>query len=248
MNGERKKKLKRKKLAAILLPILAVSVVLIASAVLLIVIRVDSVEVRGNFYSDRETVISAVLPEERDTRLYRVILKSIFGVGNEDAFVSCKIRLTGLQSAEINVRETNAVCRIETEDGNIFLNGNGVVLGAGAGNADLLPSLLGVKVLGVTELRKLETENDEELTGALTVLSYVRKFDLRPESVTVRNGNYEASFGDVTVKFGSVEHMQEKATELANQYPHYKGLKGIMHLESGFSEGETRKFTFEVVP
>ena len=247
MSNKREKKQKKKRTAAILAAV-SVTVVVIAAAVLLIVLRVDTVSVKGNFYSDRETVIRAVLPDENDTRLYRVLWKSLFGTGSESAFESCKLRLTGLQSAEITIRETSAVSAVRTASGIIFLNENGVVLGEGAGNADLLPSIERLTIRSVTELEKLSVEEESGLDGALEVIRYLKKFELRPETVRVSGETFEAVFGDVTVRFGTTAHLQEKATELSNQFPHYKGLRGIMHLESGFEPGENRRFYFEVLP
>ncbi len=246
-SGKSKAK-KKQRLRAVLLSVGSFLAILIAAAVLLYVLKVDTVAVKGNFYSSRETVLNRVLPEEDDYRLYKILWKSLFEVTDEEAFESLEIRMTGIQSCEITVRETEAICQILHRGAHLFLNGNGIVLGEGAGNADLLPTLEGFTVTRFQELEKIGLLEETELESALELLKHLQEFGLRPEKVVLTDGRYEAVFGDVTASLGEGVHLREKVSELSGQFPHFRTLKGVMHLENCDGSENQKRFYFEVRP
>ena len=238
---------KRSRRAAVILSAALVLVLLISAGVLSYVLKIETVSVKGNFYSDRSTVIRKILPEEDDYRLYRVLLKSLFGVDTGSAFVSAKIAFTGFRSAEITVRETEALAEVMRGGNHVFLNEDGIVIGEGSGNADLLPEIRGLLILTVTELETLNVSDPDAYRDVLMLARVMKAAGIRPEVIEVSEGTLKAEFGDVEVRFGNNRMLSEKCAELSRQFPHFKGLKGIMHLEAYEESTSENRFYFEVL-
>ena len=97
MTGKRRGK--KKKVLPFILFFGILFVLLVSATVFLYAMKIERVEVTGNTYSDRETVIERLFKSEDDYRLYRVFWKQFFGVEEKEAFSDCKVRLTGIQSA-----------------------------------------------------------------------------------------------------------------------------------------------------
>ncbi len=225
-----------------------VLILLVACIAFLILMRVERVSVRGNYYSNRETVIGRVFQNEDDYRLYRVLWKQLFGTGEKEAFSSCTVRLTGVQSAEITVVETEAVCQMVLGESHVFLNRNGIVLGSGAGSADLLMELGGFTVLSVSELEPIRVNNPSALLEGIEVILALKEQNVRVKSVLYEDGTFSAVIGQVTVLLGTTENIRGKAAELSGQAASFQGLKGIMHLENYLNDDDQKRFYFEVTP
>ena len=178
-----------------------------------------------------------------------MLLKQFFGVEEKEAFSDCKVRLTGIQSAEVIVTETEAVLRIKAGDTYIFLNRNGIVLGEGAGNVDELLEIRGFTILSGAELEPLVVNDAAGLKDGIEVIEALRGENIKADCVEyVSGGTFRVVIGDVTVNLGTTVNLLPKAAELAGQIPAFKGLSGIMHLENYTVDGEKNGFYFEVIP
>jgi len=239
---------KKRNLSWIFIPATIV-LLLAALSVFLYVMKVERIEVRGNYYANRETVEKLVFRSEDDYRLYRVLLRQFFGAGESEVFSEVSVKLTGIQSAEITVRETEAVAEMLLGDTHVFLNRNGVVVGQGSGNVDLLYDIQGFTVLSVTEMEPIQVNDREMLLEAIRVAMALSKERIPAENVQYAgDGTFRTKIGDVTVYLGAAEHLAEKAAELSSQIPSYRGLSGIMHLENCTEEDRKKGFYFEVIP
>ena len=248
MKNKAKKGKKKRNLSWIFIPA-AILILLIALSVFLYVMKVERIEVTGNYYADRATVEKLVFRSEDDYRLYRVLLRQFFGAEESDVFSDVKVKLTGIQSAVITVRETEAAAMMKLGDTNVFLNKNGIVLGEGAGNLDRLMDVQGFTVLSVTEMEPIGVNDRDSLLDAIQVAMALTKEGVPAEFVLYAgNGTFQTGIGDVTVLLGTKEHMAEKAAELAGQISAYRSLSGIMHLENFSEENRKNGFYFEVVP
>ena len=248
MKRDRAKKKKKKNLSWIFIPVTFVLLVA-AVCVFLYFMKVERIEVAGNYYTNRDTVERLVFTSEDDYRLYRVLKTQLFGAGESEIFSDVKVELTGIQSARITVKETEAVCQMLLGDTHVFLNQNGIVLGEGAGNVDKLMNIQGFTILSVTESEPLAVNDRAILLEGIRVILALVKEKVPAETVVYEgNGRFQAKIGNVTAELGTTDHLIEKAAELAGQIPAFRGLSGIMHLENYSEEDRKTGFYFEVVP
>ena len=248
MKDKKKTGKKKRNLSWIFIPA-TIIVLLAALSVFLYVMKVERIEVKGNYYANRETVEKLVFRSEDDYRLYRVLFRQFFGAGESEIFSEVRVKLTGIQSAEITVRETDAVAEMLLGDTHVFLNQNGIVVGQGTGNVELLYDIQGFTVLSVTEMEPIQVNDREMLLEAIRVAMALSKERIPAEYVFYAgDGTFQTKVGDVTILLGTPEHLAEKTAELSSQIPAYRGLSGIMHLEKYTEEDRENGFYFEVIP
>lgn len=240
---------KRKKwkwiLAAAALVILAV-----AAALVLYLVKVDKFEVEGNVQLKDSQVTELLYPEEEDTRLYKVLYAQITGLKKNDAFDSASVKVTGLKSAVITVKESAPAFVVATDVSVYYYNKNGIRLPEPEHVEVAYPKLAGVRIIRSELLRQpvLSPEDAATFEHCLEIFRLASELRLPLDFLSVTDGEFTVSFRKVRVMLGGYEYMREKLHEISYQYDQYEGLKGTLHMEGYDPDERGQSYWFVVDP
>jgi len=233
------------KIPAFLVPLVCV---LFFIAVLLFstfLIPIVNVSVKGNEHCQKEVVVNKFFTSSEDYRLSSVLKKWVFGI-HDDAFSSCKIQITGLQSCSIVVKEAEAVAQIYQEGSYIFLSAKGVVTGNLSVKDENILLIEGITLLSYQDFSKPKVESEQRLSDCLSIAEQALVVQILPDLLYCKEENYYITFGTVTVSLGQNVYMKEKLEEIYYQLPAYKNLTGILHIENFDLSDTSPYFFFEV--
>lgn len=202
------------------------------------------VKVTGDFYVSEETVEKTVFRSDMEKRLFFVLGKVIFGTHHE-YFDSLKVRMTGLQSCEIEAAEKKGSMQIFFDSRYWVLNEEGVILGSSDERDESLILLSQLQAVDVTEFQKVIVENDKVLSDALRLYQKVSNTAIQASEFSFLSKRYSIRIGDVHVCIGSLSHIDEKLHVILEQQDHYKNLDGTLHMEN-YDGTDTNGFFFEV--
>ena len=213
---------------------------------LLYLVRFDKVTVTGTEHVDREDALQMILPEE-ERRLSSVLFKMVMGPRSNDLFEKISIRITGLKSVRITVKEIPSDCVLEEEHGYSVVNEKGVVTEFCDSCPEELTILWGFSARGTARYEKVPAWNDELFTDALALAERVRAYGIPCERVYCSLRDYIFVTGKITVMLGGTEYTDEKFKTFLDLYPSLIGLSGTLHLDNYDPGSEDGKYTFEVV-
>ncbi len=212
----------------------AVLVILAAAAVLVLyLVKVERFEVKGNVQLTDAQVTELLYPEEEDRRLYKVIYAQIKGLRKNDAFDTASVKVSGLKSAVITVKESVPAFVIASDASVYYYNRNGIRLPEPEHVEVAYPKLAGVRIIRSELLKQpvLSPEDAAAFEQCLTVFRLASELKLPLDFVSVLKGEFTVSFRKVRVILGGYEYMREKMYEISYQYSQYDGLHGTLHME-----------------
>ena len=221
-----------------------------AGLIALSLIRVETVKVSGNVYAEDTAVEQWFFPDEKSRLLSRIFLRKALGFRRSAAFSESSVRLEGLRSCEVSVKENEAAFTVGMQDGSgiLIVTDGGTVLRKTSETPEHLSLITGIYALSDEVLVKAETDRPETFSQLLRVIRILREYDIESDTLYVEDGQFCLKMDDVIVNLGTDESLREKLTELGSQIPKLSGLKGTLHLENYDSSKSAGRFTFEVAP
>ena len=233
----------RRKLYRIIIEAVA-GILLIFVLVFFLGFRVTGVQVEGNsFYSDdqiknmvldapiaKNSILAGFLNTEKNTK-DAVMIDSIT--------VSRVNRNTLL----LQVKEKQMIGYIEFQGQCVNFDRQGIIQIITEDPLENVPRIEGINVKEAIEGERLTGINTSKLNTILSVGKMLEKMEEKPDRLAFNELNQLVMYyGDIEVRLGDDENMDEKINRLVGILPELEGMSGILHLENTTEDSESVVF------
>ena len=233
----------RRKLYRIIIEAVA-GILLIFVLVFFLVFRVTGVQVEGNsFYSDdqiknmvldapiaKNSILAGFLNTEKNTK-DAVMIDSIT--------VSRVNRNTLL----LQVKEKQMIGYIEFQGQCVNFDRQGIIQIITEDPLENVPRIEGINVKEAIQGERLTGINTSKLNTILSVGKMLEKMEEKPDRLAFNELNQLVMYyGDIEVRLGDDENMDEKINRLVGILPELEGMSGILHLENTTEDSESVVF------
>ena len=233
----------RRKLYRIIIETVA-GILLIFVLVFFLGFRVTGVQVEGNsFYSDdqiknmvldapiaKNSILAGFLNTEKNTK-DAVMIDSIT--------VSRVNRNTLL----LQVKEKQMIGYIEFQGQCVNFDRQGIIQIITEDPLENVPRIEGINVKEAIQGERLTGINTSKLNTILSVGKMLEKMEEKPDRLAFNELNQLVMYyGDIEVRLGDDENMDEKINRLVGILPELEGMSGILHLENTTEDSESVVF------
>ena len=225
--------------------IIGIAVLLIVFSVLLAVgiFKVEEVEVTGNSYYSKSEITELVMGEHKNS-LYLVFLYDYLD-GKDIPFVdSVEVTMESPSRIKIRVYEKTMIGYVEYMGSNLYFDKDGTVLESSNAILEGIPCIKGLKFDTLTLYQPLNVANTEVFEVLLSMTQMMKKYELNPDAITLKNDSTEIvlTFADVKINLGSGENMDEKASRIKTLLPDLADKSGTLHMEEYTNESTNISF------
>ena len=233
----------RRKLYRIIIEAVA-GILLIFVLVFFLGFRVTGVQVEGNsFYTDdqiknmvlnapiaKNSILAGFLNTEKNTK-DAVMIDSIT--------VSRVNRNTLL----LQVKEKQMIGYIEFQGQCVNFDRQGIIQIITEDPLENVPRIEGINVKEAIQGERLTGINTSKLNTILSVGKMLEKMEEKPDRLAFNELNQLVMYyGDIEVRLGDDENMDEKINRLVGILPELEGMSGILHLENTTEDSESVVF------
>ena len=225
--------------------IIGIAVLLIVFSVLLAVgiFKVEEVEVTGNSYYSKSEITELVMGEHKNS-LYLVFLYDYLD-GKDIPFVdSVEVTMESPSRIKIRVYEKTMIGYVEYMGSNLYFDKDGTVVESSNAILEGIPCIKGLKFDTLTLYQPLNVANTEVFEVLLSMTQMMKKYELNPDAITLKNDSTEIvlTFADVKINLGSGENMDEKASRIKTLLPDLEDKSGTLHMEEYTNESTNISF------
>lgn len=148
----------------------------------------------------------------------------------------------------ISVKEKKAVGCIPYLDSYVYFDREGIFIESSKERDESIPFFDGIQVNKVIKGEKLPIKGSTVLNTAVALATIFEKNETIPDHI-VFDENYEISliYGDITVRLGEDELLEDKMSRALAILDSLKEKKGILHLETVTANQKTVTFEGEVI-
>ena len=133
----------------------------------------------------------------------------------------------------VSVKEKDIVGCIPYLDSYIYFDRNGVFVESSTQRNEKIPFFDGIKVKKVLLNEKLPIKDKTVMNTAVALSTIFSKNDKVPDHIEFGDdGQISLLYGDITVKLGQDEYLEDKMTRVLAILPLVSGKKGILHAEN----------------
>ena len=207
------------------------------------IFRVDKVEVTGNSYYTEAEIEKLVMGENRNS-LYLVFLYDYLD-GKEIPFVdSVEVSMVSPSHIKIRVYEKTLIGYVEYMGSNLYFDKDGTVVESSTAVLEGIPCIKGLKFDTLTLYQPLNVANSEVFEVLLSVTQMMKKYELAPDAITLKNNGTEIvlTFDQVRINLGIGDHMDEKAARIKSLLPDLADKAGTLHMEEYTNESTNISF------
>lgn len=211
-----------------------VCAVLIFILVFFVGFRVTKVEVKGNkFYSDKEIkrmVLDA--PIDKNTILATMI-KTEEKTKDAQLIEKVTLKRKNMNTLVVQVKEKKMIGYFDYQGKCANFDRQGIVQILTEAPIENVPYIEGLDVKEVKQGEKLKGINTKKLNSILSVGKMLEKTDQKPDKLVFNDmKQLVLYYGEIEVRLGNDENMDEKMNRLVGILPQLEGMAGILHLEN----------------
>ena len=211
-----------------------VCAVLIFILVFFVGFRVTKVEVKGNeFYSDKEIKRMVLDAPIAKNTILAMMIKT--GEKTKDAQLIEKVTLKrkGMNTLVVQVKEKKLIGYFDYEGKYANFDRQGIVQIFTEAPIENVPYIEGLGVKEAKQGEKLQGINTKKLNSILSVGKMLEKTEQKPDRLVFNDmKQLVLYYGDIEVRLGNDENMDEKMNRLSGILPQLEGMAGILHLEN----------------
>lgn len=240
-----KKKTKSKKKMNIKWMALAIAVIAVLFFILIAVgaFRIRKVDVSGNSYYTEEEIKALVIGDKKNTLSLKLVYDHLGG--KEIPFIDhVEISMLSPNHIKIRVYEKMMIGYVEYMGSNLYFDKDGTVVESSGEILDGIPCIKGLEFDTLTLYHPLNVPNEEVFELLLSMNQMMKKYDLDPDVITLKNEGTEIvlTFAKVRINLGTKEHMDEKAAQIKNLLPDLADKSGVLHMEEYTNESTIISF------
>lgn len=207
------------------------------------IFRVDQVEVTGNSYYSESEIAELVMDGHKNS-LYLMFLYDYLD-GKEIPFVdSVEVSLVSPNHIRIRVYEKMLIGYVEYMGSNLYFDKDGTVVESSNEVLEGIPCIKGLKFDTLALYQPLNVANDKVFEMLLSMTQMMKKYDLAPDAITLKNDSTEIvlTFDQVRINLGAGENMDEKAARIKSLLPTLENMSGVLHMEEYTNESTNISF------
>ena len=228
--------------------IAGIAVLVLALFVLIAVgiFKVEKVEVTGNSYYTEAEIADLVMGENENS-LYLTFLYNYLD-GKEIPFVdSVEVSMESPSHIKIRVYEKTLIGYVEYMGSNLYFDKDGTVVESSNEVLEGIPCIKGLKFDTLTLYQPLNVEHTEVFEMLLSMTQMMKKYELDPDAITLKNDSTEIvlTFANVKINLGTGENMDEKASRIKTLLPDLADKSGTLHMEEYTNESTNISFMKE---
>lgn len=207
------------------------------------IFKVEKVEVTGNSYYTESEIADLVMGEYENS-LYLTFLYNYLD-GKEIPFVdSVEVSMESPSHIKIRVYEKTLIGYVEYMGSNLYFDKDGTVVESSNEVLEGIPCIKGLKFDTLTLYQPLNVENTEVFEMLLSMTQMMKKYELDPDAITLKNDSTEIvlTFANVKINLGTGENMDEKASRIKTLLPDLADKSGTLHMEEYTNESTNISF------
>ena len=218
---------------------------LIASGVLFYIgkhYHVETIYVEGNVHYTNEEIIQMVTSERLgDNSLYLSLKYKNKGIRGIPFIENMDVKVLAPDTIKIVVYEKAVAGYVEYLDK--YFDKDGTVVEASDAKTAGIPQVTGIPFNQVVLYEPLPVDNQEVFKEILYMTQILSKYEISADKIYF-DDSYEMTlyFGDVRVKLGNDDNVEEKISRLKHILPAAAGTKGVFHMENYSGSGSNVTF------
>lgn len=223
----------KRKLYRILIEAVVVAL-FIAALVFFVGFRVTKVQIEGNQYYTDEEIKKMVLDAPNAGNSILVMLTKTEEKTKDAQMIDhVTIKRKNRNTIVVNVKEKQMVGCLEFQGQYVNFDRQGVIQIITDEQMEGVPLIDGLSVKSVKVGQKLKGINSKKLNTILSVGKMLEKSEQKPDRLVFNDMNQLVLYyGEVEIRLGSDENMDEKMNRLSGILPQLEGMEGILHLEN----------------
>ena len=223
----------KRKLYRILIEAVVVAL-FIAALVFFVGFRVTKVQIEGNQYYTDEKIKKMVLDAPNAGNSILVMLTKTEEKTKDAQMIDhVTIKRKNRNTIVVNVKEKQMVGCLEFQGQYVNFDRQGVIQIITDEQMEGVPLIDGLSVKSVKVGQKLKGINTKKLNTILSVGKMLEKSEQKPDRLVFNDMNQLVLYyGEVEIRLGSDENMDEKMNRLSGILPQLEGMEGILHLEN----------------
>jgi|GEM_PF-30543 len=236
---ERRKQGIRIRRMEILLLILGILLVLVTA-------RFQSIEITGNRRYSEEEIRGMLFPGSWDTDSFYQFLKERTREHAEYPFIeSYELHWKGPLKLKVRVREKNVVAYVGFMSSRFYFDRDGMVVESTQEPLEGVPRIEGLDFGSISLHKRISVKNDRVFHDIMNLTNALSELQISCESIRYDDSlNATLNLGDIRVKLGADQDMEEKISCLREILPKLSGRRGELDLSTYLDRGGRDSFIF----
>lgn len=236
---ERRKQGIRIRRMEILLLILGILLVLVTA-------RFQSIEITGNRRYSEEEIRAMLFPGSWDTDSFYQFLKEHTREHAEYPFIeSYELHWKGPLKLKVRVREKNVVAYVGFMSSRFYFDRDGMVVESTQEPLEGVPRIEGLDFGSISLHKRISVKNDRVFHDIMNLTNALSELQISCESIRYDDSlNATLNLGDIRVKLGADQDMEEKISCLREILPKLSGRRGELDLSTYLDRGGRDSFIF----
>ncbi len=211
-----------------------VCAILIFALVFFVGFRVTKVEVKGNeFYTDKEIKKMVLDAPIAKNTILAMMIKTEEKTKDAQLIEKVTLKRENMNTLVVQVKEKKLIGYFDYEGKYANFDRQGVVQILTEEPIKDVPYIEGLDVKDVKQGEKLKGVNTKKLNSILSVGKMLEKTEQKPDKLVFNEmKQLVLYYGEIEVRLGSDENMDEKMNRLVGILPQLEGMEGILHLEN----------------
>lgn len=211
-----------------------VCAVLIFILVFFVGFRVTKVEVKGNkFYSDKEIKRMVLDAPIAKNTILAMMIKTEEKTKDAQLIEKVTLKRKNMNTLVVQVKEKKMIGYFDYQGKCANFDRQGIVQILTEAPIENVPYIEGLDVKEVKQGEKLKGINTKKLNSILSVGKMLEKTDQKPDKLVFNDKKQLVLYyGEIEVRLGNDENMDEKMNRLVGILPQLEGMAGILHLEN----------------
>ena len=207
------------------------------------IFKVEKVEVTGNSYYTESEIADLVMGEYENS-LYLTFLYNYLDGKEIPVVDSVEVSMESPSHIKIRVYEKTLIGYVEYMGSNLYFDKDGTVVESSNEVLEGIPCIKGLKFDTLTLYQPLNVENTEVFEMLLSMTQMMKKYELDPDAITLKNDSTEIvlTFANVKINLGTGENMDEKASRIKTLLPDLVDKAGTLHMEEYTNESTNISF------
>ena len=220
------------------------AVLLIFVLVFFLGFRVTSVQVEGNsFYTDDEIKNMVTNVPLAKNSILAGFINTEKSTKDAAMIDSIKISRINRNTLLLQVEEKQIIGYIEYQGQCLNFDRQGIIQIITDEPMENVPKIEGIDVKEAVQGERLSGISRTKLNTILSVGKMLEKMENKPDRLEFNDLNQLVMYyGDIEVRLGDDENMDEKINRLVGILPELEGMSGILHLENTTEDSETVVF------
>ena len=233
----------RRKLYRIIIEAVA-GILLIFVLVFFLGFRVTSVQVEGNsFYTDDQIKNMVLDAPIANNSVLAGFINTEKSTKDETMIDSITISRVNRNTLLLQVKEKQMIGYIEFQGQCVNFDRQGIIQIITEEPLENVPQIEGIDVKEAVQGERLTGINTRKLNTILSVGKMLEKMEEKPDRLAFNDLNQLVMYyGDIEVRLGDDENMDEKINRLVGILPQLEDMSGILHLENTTEDSESVVF------